>query len=63
MRSTSSIGRWLCITVCPTIAALLINTYKGAAELFVDSETLYSHEGTTQGDPLAMAFDALATSH
>ena len=39
----------------------LINTYRGDAELFVDSETLYSREGTTQGDSLAMAFYALAT--
>ena len=61
MRSTNSIGRWLCVTVCPTIATVLINTYRGDAELFVDSETLYSHEGTTQGDLLAMAFNALAT--
>ena len=49
------------MTVCPTIATVLINTYRGDAELFVDSETLYSREGTTQGDPLAMAFYALAT--
>ena len=61
MRSANSIGRWLCITVCPTIATVLINSYRGDTELFVDSETLYSHEGTTQGDPLAMAFYTLAT--
>ena len=48
-------------TVCPSIATVLINTYRGDAELFVDSQTLYSREGTTQGDPLAMAFYALAT--
>ena len=48
-------------TICPSIATVLINTYRGDAELFVDSETLYSREGTTQGDPLAMAFYALAT--
>ena len=49
------------MTVCPTIATVLINTYREDAELFVDSETLHSREGTTQGDPLAMAFYALAT--
>ena len=48
-------------TICPSIATVLINTYRGDAELFVDSQTLYSREGTTQGDPLAMAFYALAT--
>ena len=58
MRSTNSIGRGLCVTVCSTYATVLINTYRGDAEL---TETLYSHEGTTQSDPLAMAIYALAT--
>ena len=48
-------------TICPSIATVLINTYRREAELFVDSETLYTREGTTQGDPLAMVFYALAT--
>ncbi len=39
----------------------MINTYRGAAELFVDGLTLYSEEGTIQGDPLAIPLYALAT--
>ena len=46
--------------LCPSLATILMNTYRGDASLFVDGETLHSREGTTQGDPLAMAFYALA---
>ena len=47
--------------ICPSLATVLINTYRQAMELFVDDLTLYSEEGTTQGDPLAMLMCALAT--
>ena len=47
--------------LCPSIATVLINTYRDNAQLFVDDETLFSREGTTQGDPLSMPFYALAT--
>ena len=47
--------------LCPSISAVLRNTYRWLAELFVDNETIMSEEGTTQGDPLAMVFYALAT--
>ena len=40
---------------CPPLAKVLINTYRHDPQLFVDGETLFSKEGTTQGDPLAMA--------
>ena len=43
------------------MATVLINTYQKAMELFVEDLTLYSEEGTTQGDPLAMLMYALAT--
>ena len=46
--------------LCPPIATALINTYRRDVELFVDGSTLYSQEGTTQGDPLAMPMYALA---
>ncbi len=46
---------------CPSIATALINTYREPTELFVDGNTLLSQEGTTQGDPLAMAMYGLAT--
>ena len=40
--------------LCPTLSTILINFYREAIELFVDGIVLYSEEGTTQGDPLAM---------
>ena len=45
----------------PSPATALINTYRAPTELFVDGEVLYSSEGITQGDPLAMPMYALAT--
>ena len=48
-------------TQCPTFATVLINCYRTQSDLFFDNETIYSQEGTTQGDPLAMPFYALAT--
>ena len=46
--------------LCPSVATALINTYWRDIEPFVDGSTLYSQEGTTQGDPLAMSMYALA---
>ena len=47
--------------LCPSFS-VLINTYRHPACLFgVDGDTVYSEERTTQGDPLAMPFYALAT--
>ncbi len=46
--------------LCPSLATVLINTYRAPTELFVDGDVLYSREGTTQGDPLAMPMYALA---
>ena len=47
--------------LCPTISTILFNTYQAPAKLFiVGGEILESQEGTTQGDPLAMTFYALA---
>ena len=34
--------------------------YRGDASLFIDGETVYSREGTTQGDPLAMSIYGIA---
>ncbi|CAB4003404.1 Hypothetical predicted protein, partial [Paramuricea clavata] len=48
--------------LCPIIAAYAINTYRQPARLFiVGSKEIVSAEGTTQGDPLAMAFYAIST--
>ena len=48
--------------LCPSLATILINWYRSPVSLFVSVLTLYSEEGTTQGDPLAMPFYALATT-
>ena len=47
--------------VCPAMAPVLINTYRNSSWLFVDGQCMSSREGTTQGDPLAMAMYAIAT--
>ena len=47
--------------LCPTLANILVNTYREPSELFVDGQFIWSQEGTTQGDPLAMSLYALAT--
>lgn len=45
--------------LCPSLATVLINTYRSEIPLYIDGETIYSQEGTTQGDPLAMAMYAI----
>ena len=46
--------------LCPPLSRIIINTYWEDPQLFIDGSTLYSKEGTTQGDPLAMAMYAIA---
>ena len=48
-----------CQSSCPSLAPILTNMYRLNANLFVGGETISSQEGTTQGDPLAMAMFAL----
>ena len=49
--------------LCPSLSTVLHNTYSAAVRLFVTGEgEIPSTEGTTQGDPLAMAMFALAVS-
>ncbi len=50
-----------CDTICPSLTHILINTYRCNSHLFVDGQHLLSKEGTTQGDPLAMAMYAIGT--
>ena len=47
--------------LCPSFGRLLINTYRFDCPLFIDHDCIFSREGTTQGDPLAMSMFALAT--
>ena len=50
-----------CQAICPSMAHILINTYRSDPSLFIDGQTLWSREGTTQGDPLAMAMYAIGS--
>ena len=48
--------------VCPVAGQVFANCYSAAISLYMeDDEKILSVEGTCQGDPLAMAFYALAT--
>ena len=47
--------------ICPALSPILINTYRNNSWLFVDGQCMLSKEGTTQGDPLAMAMYAIGT--
>ena len=42
-------------SLCPAFSRILISTYRIGIELFLDNDSILSIEGTTQGDPLAMA--------
>ena len=44
---------------CPPLAAILINTYHAATELFVEDTTIFSREATTQGACLLYALGIL----
>ena len=48
------------MVLCPALAPVTINMYQCQKQLFVGGEILYSKEGTTQRDPLAMAIYAIA---
>ncbi len=46
---------------CPVLATMLTNTYRNPSRLFIDCDHILSQEGTTQGDPLAMAMYVIGT--
>ena len=50
-----------CEVICPALSPILINTYRNNSCLFIDGQCMLSKEGTTQGDPLAMAMYAIGT--
>ena len=47
--------------ICPPLVFTLANVYRKSSSLYIDSEHILSEEGTTQGDPLAIAMYALST--
>ena len=51
---------WNVRVLCPALGPVVVNTYRSNIHLFVGGETILSVEGTTQGDPLAMAIYAIA---
>ena len=49
--------------LCPSFSTVLSNTYQASVRMVIPgSGEIASHEGTTQGDPLAMAMYALAVT-
>ena len=52
---------WNTQFVCPMLKFFLTNTYRMTRNIFVQGgQVLKSQEGTTQGDPLAMAMYSIA---
>ena len=49
-------------TLCPSLATVLINTYREDVPLFIDNHCIYSSKGTEQGDPLAMAMYSIGVT-
>ena len=47
--------------ICPSIATVLINCYQESTSLYVEGSVLLSQEGTTQGNPLAVAMFSFAS--
>ena len=59
-RLNRNVALWNVRVLCPALGTIVINTYRSSVALFVGGEQLLSTEGTTQGDPLAMAIYAVA---
>ena len=47
--------------LCPSLSRVLVNTYRAGVNMYIGGESIMSVEGTTQGDPMAMAMYALGT--
>ena len=49
------------LNLCPSIATVLINTYRSDPSLFINGQSIIAQERMTQGGPLAMTMYALGT--
>ena len=59
MPLTLSTARYTLVNItnlCPALTIIAINCYRTNVPLSIDGDVLFSSEGTTQGDPLAMIF-------
>ena len=45
--------------LCPSFGRVLVNTYRVGVNMYIGGESIKSVEGTTQGDPMAMAMYAI----
>ena len=59
-RLNRKVALWNVRVLCPALGVIVINTYRSSIDLFVGGERILSTEGTTQGDPLAIAIYAVA---
>ena len=51
--------------LCPPLAPILVNpvnTYRQNIPLFIDGQHIFSSEGTTRGDSLAMAMYSISVT-
>lgn len=46
--------------LCPSLANIVLNTYRLSPRIYINDEAIVMTEGTTHGDPLAMSIYAIA---
>ena len=46
--------------LCPSLDHSICNAYREPSNLFIYKQTIFSQEGTSQGDPLAISLNGIA---